>query len=238
VRGSRKKSAAKREAAPLVIVALGDSSTAADDWTGQSIEMYPELLPGALEACGIKAQVHNAGIGDTTTREARERLDRDVRAFSPDLVIVLFGINDSWIDADEGRREPRLTRTEYRDNLRYLIRTLNADDSQVVLMPPTPMRWSDPFSIEAFEKSPGLLDTRAERGINALLDLYAQDARDVAREEALPLVDLHRAFEDYGSGPGQSIRDLLLEGDGIHPSARGQGLVCELRAAEIARLLD
>ena len=59
--------------------------------------------------------------------------------------------------------------------------------------------------------------------------------QDVAREEAVSLVDLHRAFEDYGSGPGQSIRDLLLEGDGIHPNARGQRLVCELLAAEIAR---
>ena len=236
--GSRKKSTAKREAAPLVIVAFGASSTAVDDWTGQSIKMYPELLPDALEACGIAAQVHNAGISDTTTREARERLDHDVRAFSPDLVVILFGINDSWIDAEEGRREPRLTRTEYRDNLRYLIRTLNADGAQVVLMTPTPMRWSDPFCIEVFEKNPGLLDTRAERGIDALLDLYAQDARDVAREEALPLVDLHGAFEDYGSGPDRSITDLLLEGDGIHPNARGQRLVCELLAAEIARLLD
>ncbi len=233
--GPRKKSTAKREATALLIVAFGASSTAVDDWTGQSIEMYPELLPGALDACGITALIHNAGIGGGATREARERLDRDVRAFAPDLVVILFGINDSWIDADKGRREPRLTRTEYRDNLRYLIRTLNADGAQVVLMTPTPMRWSDPFRMEVFEKNPGLLDTRAERGIDALLDLYAQDARDVAREEAVSLVDLHRAFEDYGSGPGQSIRDLLLEGDGIHPNARGQRLVCELLAAEIAR---
>jgi lysophospholipase L1-like esterase len=58
----------------------------------------------------------------------------------------------------------------------------------------------------------------------------------VARREVTALVDVHQAFEEYGSRPGRSIHDLLMEGDGIHPSARGQLLVCELLAAEIARL--
>jgi len=221
----------------LDIVTLGASSTAIDDWTGQSIAMYPELLPAALAASGIAARVHNAGIGDTTTAQARERLDSDVRAYSPDLVVILFGINDSWIDIDEGRTEPRLTRDEYRDNLRHLIRTLRADGAQIVLMTPTPMRWDDPLYLDLFEKIPGLLDTHDDRGIDRLLDLYAQDARDVARAEAVPLVDLHRAFEEYGSQPGNSIRDLLLDGDGIHPNAAGQRLICRLLAAELSGLI-
>ncbi len=78
-----------------MIVALGDSSTAVDDWAGQSIEMYPELLPHAPSARDIAARVRNAGIGETTTCEALERLDRDVRALTPDLVVILFGISDS-----------------------------------------------------------------------------------------------------------------------------------------------
>ena len=73
--------------------------------------------------------------------------------------------------------------------------------AQVVLVTPNPMRWSDPFHSEIFEKEPGLLDTPGERGINGLLDLYAQDARAVAREEATPLVDVQRAFEDFGARP-------------------------------------
>ena len=222
---------------PLTVVALGDSTTAVDDWSGQGVEVYPDLLPGALAACGLRARVVNAGICGTTTRDAVARLDRDVRAHAPGLVVVQFGINDSWIDADEGSREPRLTREEYRENLRTLLRTLAADGARVVLMTPNPMRWADPFYIDVFEKVPGLLDTRCERGLDALLDLYAQDARDVARAEAVPLVDVHRAFEEYGAEPGQSVADLLLEGDGIHPSAAGQRLVCRALAAQIAALV-
>jgi lysophospholipase L1-like esterase len=222
----------------ITIVTLGASSTAVDDWTGQAMAMYPELLPGALEARGITARVHNAGIGDTTTREARERLDRDVRVHAPDIVVILFGINDSWIDIDEGRREPRLTRDEYRDNLRHMIAILQADGARVILMTPTPMRWDDPLYLELFEKNPGLLDTHDERGIDRLLDLYAQDLRDVARQVGVPLVDLHRAFEAYDGQPGQTIRDLLLAGEGIHPNARGQELICELLATAIAPIAD
>jgi lysophospholipase L1-like esterase len=103
------------DGATLTIVALGDSTTAVDDWSGQDVAVYPELLPEALAAFGVRARVVNAGIGGTTTRDALERLDRDVGTYSPDLVVIQFGINDSWIDADEGRREPRLTRDEYRE---------------------------------------------------------------------------------------------------------------------------
>jgi acyl-CoA thioesterase-1 len=222
---------------PLTIVAFGDSTTAVDDWSGLDVPVYPDLLPGALVAYGVAARVVNAGICDTTTRDARERLDRDVRAHAPDLVVVQFGINDSWIDAGEGRREPRLSRDEYRDNLRHIVRTLKDDGALVVLMTPNPMRWVAGGYVEEFRDHPGLLDTDAERGLDELLDGYAQEVRDVAREEAVPLVDVHATFEEYGDEAAQSVQDLLMENDGIHPNAAGQRLVCRVLAPAIARLL-
>ena len=97
------------------------------------------------------------------------------------------------------------------------------------------MRWSDPFYIDVFSKTPGLLDTSEERGINALLDLYAQDVREVANDKNVALIDVFKVFEDYGEPPGRSINDLLLPGDGIHPNAEGQHLVCEILTAQITR---
>jgi lysophospholipase L1-like esterase len=228
--------ASRRGDAAPTIVALGDSTTAVDDWSGLGIDVYPDLLPGALVAYGIAARVVNAGICDTTTRDARERLDRDVRAHAPDLVVVQFGINDSWIDAGEGRREARLSRDEYREDLRHIVRVLREDGARVVLMTPNPMRWVEGGYVEVFRAHPGLLDTTAERGIDEALDVYAQELRDVASEEAVLLVDVHAAFEEYGSEPGQSVLHLLMD-DGIHPNAAGQRLVCRLLAPAIARLV-
>ncbi len=221
--------------AAVRIVALGDSTTAtAQDWAPEIKEVYADCLPDALAARGIRAVVINAGIGDTTTRDAVARLDRDVRRHRPDLVVVQFGINDSWIDVDEGKTEPRLTRAEYRKNLRTIIRRERQDGASVVLMTPNSMRWKDPFYIKAFREHPGLLDVSDARGIDKLLEVYAQDARDIARSESVPLVDVFRAFEEYGAAPGRSTDEILLASDGIHPNQAGQALVCKLLASRIA----
>ena len=133
------------------IVTFGDSTTAtARDWAPEIKEVYSDCLPAALARQDIRAVVINAGIGDTTTRQAVARLDRDVRRHHPDLVVVQFGINDSWIDVDEGKTKPRLTRAEFRRNLTTIARRLKQDGTEVILMTPNPMRWRDPFYIKAF----------------------------------------------------------------------------------------
>jgi lysophospholipase L1-like esterase len=132
------------------IVTFGDSTTAAArDWAPEIKEVYSDCLPAALASHGTRAVVINAGIGDTTTRQAVARLDHDVRRHHPDLVVVQFGINDSWIDVDEGKTKPRLTRAEFRHNLTLIAGRLKQDGAQVILMTPNPMRWRDPFYIKA-----------------------------------------------------------------------------------------
>jgi lysophospholipase L1-like esterase len=98
------------------------------------------------------------------------------------------------------------------------------------------MRWADPFYIKAFTEHPGLLDVSSSRGIDQLLDLYAQDVRDVAQSEAVALVDIFTAFEQYAAAPGQSINDILLAGDGMHPNQAGQRLVCKLLTSRVAQI--
>jgi lysophospholipase L1-like esterase len=220
------------------IVALGDSTTAPYDWAPQVKRVYASCLPETLAIHGIHVEVVNAGIGDTTTAQALARLDRDVRSHKPDVVIVQFGINDSWIDADEGKTLPRLTRTQYGDNLRTIIGILRRDGAQPVLMTPNSMRWLDPYYIRVFQEHPGLLDTRASRGIDKLLDVYAEDVRSVAHEQSVPLVDIFAAFEDRDKITGHSINEILLEGDGIHPNQAGQDLVCSLLSKRLLELLS
>jgi lysophospholipase L1-like esterase len=219
------------------IVALGDSTTASmKSWAPEVPEVYADLLPGALARHGIHAEVVNAGIGDTTTQDAVLRLDRDVFSHRPQLVVVQFGINDSWVDADEGAAGPRLTRAEYRNNLRTIIAAARAHRARVVLMTPNPMRWGDPYYLKVFREHPRILDVDQPRGIDRLLDEYAQDVREVAHAEHVPLVDVFAAYEAYGKRPRHSVSELLIA-DGIHPNERGQQLVCNLLARELVALV-
>jgi lysophospholipase L1-like esterase len=237
--GAAMTARAQPAAAPVIrIVALGDSTTArAVDWAPEIREVYADCLPASLAARGVAATVVNAGIGDTTTREAVERLERDVLRLRPDVVVVQFGINDSWIDVDVGRTRPRLTRRDFRRNLATIVGRVRDGGARAVLMTPNPMRWADPLYIRAFAEHPGLLDVHAERGIDRLLDVYAEDVRTVSRRERVPIVDVFRAFEDFGNEPGHSVRELLLAGDGIHPNQGGQHLVCRLLTDVLAKVL-
>ncbi len=215
--------AMRAPARPIRIVALGDSTTEAG-WEGNADSVYPERLVAALEARGFPVEMINAGLSDTTSVQAVARLDRDVRRHSPDYVIVQFGINDSWIDAHRGRTAPRLTIEEYADSLRRIVRTLRSDGARVILMTPNPMRWSELYGNELRDPALGF-DFEDPRGINRLLDLYAERAREVARGEIVPLVDVSERFEAFGRAPGQSVDDLLIPGDGIHPSDAGHALI-------------
>jgi lysophospholipase L1-like esterase len=222
---------------PMRIVALGDSTTAPmKSWAPEVPEVYADLLPGALARDGIRAQVVNAGIGDTTTRDAVLRLDRDVFSHRPQVIVVQFGINDSWIDVDEGATAPRLSRAEYRSNLRAIIAAARAHRARVVLMTPNPMRWGDPYYLKVFREHPGILDVNQPSGINRLLDEYVQDVRDVAHEAHVPLVDVFAAYEAYGRKPGHSVSELLIA-DGFHPNGRGQELVCALLTRALVALV-
>lgn len=221
-RGGEADPAGPAAGRPLRIVALGDSTTEA--WEGNARSVYPERLAAALAARGIPAEVINAGASDTTSRQAVARLDRDVRRFAPDYVVVQFGINDSWIDAYAGSTEPRLTLDEYAANLESIVRTVRADGAVAILMTPNPMRWSERYGSELRDPALGF-DFDDPRGINRLLDVYAERVRQIARRNRVPLVDVSAAFEAWGSVPGRSVDALLLENDGIHPNDAGHELI-------------
>jgi lysophospholipase L1-like esterase len=217
------------------IVALGDSTTEAG-WEGNARVVYAERLIRDLEAEGIDATIVNAGISNTTSRQALARLDDDVRRHNPDFVIVQFGINDSWIDANQGRTEPRLSLEEYTDRLNAIIDILSNDGAKVILMTPNPMRWSEMYGEEL--RKPALkFDFDDPRGINRLLDVYAKRVRDIALERNVPLIDVSANFEEYDKVDGQSIHELLIPGDEMHPNDAGHALISQWLAAELVQQL-
>jgi hypothetical protein len=60
-----------------------------------------------------------------------------------------------------------------------------------------------------------------------LLDAWSGQVREISRQEGVPLVDVGVRCEDYGHVPGQSVDDLLIDNDGIHPNDAGHELTAE-----------
>ncbi|WP_051512753.1 SGNH/GDSL hydrolase family protein [Skermanella stibiiresistens] len=83
------------------VVAVGSSSTEGTGASGPTMT-YPAQLDQILEARfpGAKIDVVNKGIGGETAAGTLARLDRDVLALKPDLVIWQLGTNDALRNVD------------------------------------------------------------------------------------------------------------------------------------------
>jgi len=100
------------------IICFGDSLTKGEG-ASQGHD-YPSLLAQTL-----RQPVINAGVGGNTTRDALQRLDRDVLARNPRLVIVEFGGNDFL---------QRLPWAEIFANLDTIVRRIQGAGAMVVLV--------------------------------------------------------------------------------------------------------
>jgi acyl-CoA thioesterase-1 len=99
-------------AAPVTIVALGDSLTA-----GLGLgpgESFPEQLEAALKSQGHDVTITNAGVSGDTSTDGLARLDWSVPA-AADIVIVELGANDALRGID-----PAVTRKALSDILAKL----------------------------------------------------------------------------------------------------------------------
>jgi lysophospholipase L1-like esterase len=76
-----------------VIVCFGDSLTAGHGAAVPGVDDPQRAYPAYLEK-RLGRPVINAGVSGDTTFDALERLERDVLAYNPSIVIIEFGAND------------------------------------------------------------------------------------------------------------------------------------------------
>ncbi len=200
------------------IVAFGDSTTAPRG----DLRIYADILRDELPARGMPAEVFNAGVGGNSTGDGAARFQRDVLDRRPDVVILLFGINDAAADVWKGVTTPRVPVSAYRDNLAAFARALTARGARVILATPNPLAWTDKLR-ELYGKPPYRPDD--PDGFNVLLRDYAAAARALAGDQRLALIDLFRDFEEAAREAGRSVGDLLL--DGMHPNDAGHRLMAD-----------
>lgn len=171
------KFAPAADAAPegkLRIVALGDSITRGVRPGVTAEQTFSALLQAELNKPGREVEVLNVGIGGERTDGALARLEKDVLAKRPDIVLIMYGTNDSYVD--RGKTDSRITRDQYVANLRQIVEKLQAAKIQPVLM--TEPRWGQAAANNGVGEHP-----------NVRLERYLEACRELAQEKKLPLVD-------------------------------------------------
>jgi lysophospholipase L1-like esterase len=165
------------------IVAFGDSITGVYYHTGGR-RAWHSMLGLALEKTYPKAKVEmiNAGISGHTSAQGLARIDADVLAKKPDLVVVMFGMNDVC----------RADLDTFRANMREIIARCRKAGAAVVLC-----------TLNSVYENPTRPCDRVA--------VYAQATRDVAKELSVPLADCHAAYEDVRAKDPTAWRLLMSE---------------------------
>ncbi len=112
---------------PVRIVCFGDSVTGVYYHTG-SRRAYTDMLGIALRTSvgDAKVEMVNAGISGHTTANGLTRIEKDVLSHKPDLVTVMFGLNDMT----------RVSLDDYKANLKTIIEKCRGVGAEVVLATP------------------------------------------------------------------------------------------------------
>ncbi|MDI1315330.1 SGNH/GDSL hydrolase family protein [Prosthecobacter sp.] len=168
---------------PVRIVCIGDSITGVYYHSGGR-RAYPEMLQLALKQLYPQAQitVRNAGISGDTTTGGLKRLETDVLAHKPQLVTIMFGMND-------------LVKTPvdvFKKNLHEMIARCRTSGAEVVLCTQN--------SVVETEPRP-----------SARLAEFTQSIRDVAKEESLVVADCFAAFEAVHAADASEWNLLLSD---------------------------
>ncbi len=195
-----------------VIVCHGDSITAGAHLEAK--DKYPEILKSLVP----DATVINSGIGGNTSGQGLARLEKDVLRHHPDVVVLLFGTNDSVLT---GEAKYRVAVDAYEENLREMIRRCRAAGAEVVLCTLLPII-PEPY----YTRHPKQFYD-AEGGLEKILHRYHAAATKAGKDLKVPVIDLYKTFE----------KDLTLlrpAPDGVHPNAKGTKAIAEEVANQLA----
>ena len=190
------------------VVFLGDSITQA----GAGPHGYVTLVRKAIEEKhkDLGVQVIGAGISGNKVPDLQRRLDRDVLAKKPTLVVIYIGINDVWHGERDAARGT--SREKYEAGLKDIIGKIQKAGARVVLCTPSVIG----------EKKGG------SNKLDEKLDEYAAISRKVARQTGAELCDLRKAFVNYlkENNPQDSEKGILTS-DRVHLNAKGNRFVAD-----------
>jgi acyl-CoA thioesterase-1 len=211
--------AANDVGAEAEIVMLGDSITKGVRPGVKPEETFAAVMEARLRDLGWKVRVTNVGIGGERTDQALKRLERDVLAKKPRLVTIMYGTNDSYVDA--GKDASRISLESYRTNLQQLVQQVHAARAIPILM--TEPRWGSKAKANGVGEHP-----------NVRLEAFLDACRDVARETKTPLVD-HYAHWLANELRGRDLGDCTT--DQCHPNPQGHQQMAELMSPIISDAL-
>lgn len=189
------------------VIFFGDSITQMGAGPGGYVTRIDSMCK--LEGMSDKFEFVGAGIGGNKVYDLYLRMDDDVLAKNPDLVVIYIGVNDVWHKATSGTgTDP----DKFEKFYNALVKKLKERNIKIIICTPAVIGEKTDFS------------NQQDGDMNA----YSNIIRNIAKKENLPLIDLRRIFLDYDSKNNPDNKDRgILTVDRVHLNATGNQLVAD-----------
>lgn len=150
-----------------------------------------------------------SGIGGNKVYDLYLRLEEDVLAKNPDIVVIYVGVNDVWHKTLLGTgTDP----DKFEKFYAAILKKLKDKNIKAVLCTPAVVG----------EK------TDMSNPLDGDLNRYSNIIRDIAKKNGLPLIDLRKKFLDYekDNNPENKEKDILTY-DRVHMNAKGNQFLAD-----------
>jgi len=188
------------------VIFFGDSITQA----GVNAGGYLSILKNMLQQQGVtNYELMGAGIGGNKVYDLYLRMDSDVIAKSPDIVVIWVGVNDVWHKSSYGTGTDA---DKFEKFYRAIIQKLQANSTKVMLVTPSTIGEKKNFVNQQ----------------DGDLNKYAAIIKHIGDDLNLPVLDLRTIFENYEQEHNTEDVDRgVLTVDGVHLNEKGNQLVAE-----------
>jgi len=189
------------------IVFFGDSITEA----GVKPTGFISLLNNMLQQKGMgnNYELVGAGIGGNKVYDLYLRMDDDVLAKNPDIVVIWVGVNDVWHKRSFGTgTDP----DKFEKFYNAIIKKLQAKNIKVLLCTPAAIGEKTDFSNE----------------LDGDLNKYSNIIRNIASNNHCQLIDLRKMTLDYNLANNSANKEAgILTTDRVHLNDTGNKVVAE-----------
>jgi len=187
------------------VVFFGDSITQAGVQPNGYITKVGEMA--AKDKKADQYEFIGAGVSGNKVYDLYLRLEDDVLAKNPDVVVIYIGVNDVWHKASSG------TGTDYDKFGKFyeaLLKKFQAKNIKVILA------------------TPAVIGERTDNSnqLDGDLNRYSAYIRTLAEKNSLPLVDLRKDFMDYNLKNNPENKEQgILTSDRVHLNDKGNEFV-------------
>ncbi|KKM21277.1 hypothetical protein LCGC14_1637060 [marine sediment metagenome] len=181
---------------PIRVVAFGSSNTELHWHSLGHFNWFSWLSSAMREWIGRHITTINSGIGGETSKDLLKRIDRDVLSFTPDLVIITIGGNDTW---------KGLTIQEYQDFLSQTIEKIKDIKALPVLQTYYCLLYHQ--MDKDFQRFPQIVEVN----------------RKLSKEMEIPLIDQYKHFAPFYENDPENYTKIML--DGLHVNPIGNAIM-------------